>query len=65
MQNILTEDFGMRKIATKMVSRIFTDEQKHRQLHVSCDILNNAELFERVTTDKETLCFQNNPEAKR
>ena len=65
VQQIVKEDLGMRKISTKMVSRILTHDQKKRRLHISSDLLRNAETFDRVVTGDETWCFQYNPETKR
>jgi hypothetical protein len=35
VRQIVKEDFGMRKISTKMVSRILTHDQKQSRLHIS------------------------------
>jgi hypothetical protein len=42
-----------------------TDDQKQRRLHISSDLLHNAEMFDRVVTGDETRCFQYDPETKR
>jgi len=47
-----------------MVPRILTHVQK-RQLHISSDLLRNAEIFDRIITGDETWCFQYDPETKR
>jgi hypothetical protein len=47
-----------------MVPSILTDEQK-RWLHIPSDLLRNAEMFDRVITSDETLCFQYHPETKQ
>ena len=47
-----------------MVPRILTHVQK-RQLHISSDLLRNAEMFDRIITGDETWCFQYDPETKR
>jgi len=54
----------MRKISTQMVPRILIHDQKH-QLHISPDLLCNAEMFNRVITSDEMWCFQYDPETKR
>jgi predicted transcriptional regulator len=61
----LKEDLGMRKISTKMVPRIFTHDQEKRRLHISSDLLSNAEMFDKVITSDEKWCFQYDPETKR
>jgi len=48
----------MRKTSAKMVPRILTHDQKQRRLHISSDLLHNAEMFDRVITGDETWCFQ-------
>ena len=40
-----------------MVTQILTDEQKQYQLHISYDLLNNAEMFDRVITGDEIWCL--------
>ena len=62
---IVKEDLGMRKISTKIVPRILTHDQKQCRLHISSDLLSNAEMFDRVITGDETSCFQQDPETKR
>ena len=58
VRQIVKEDLGMRKISAKMVPRILTHDQKQRRrLHISSDILRNAEMFDRVITGGETWCF--------
>jgi hypothetical protein len=47
-----------------MVPQILTDDQK-RQLHISSNLLYNAEVFVRVITGGEMWCFQYEPERKR
>jgi len=58
VQQIVKEDLGMRKISTKMVPRILTHDQKQCRLHISSDLLCNAEMFGRVITGDETWRFQ-------
>jgi len=65
VRQIVKEDLGMRKISAKMVPRISTRDQKQRRLHISSDLLRNAEVFDRVITGDETWCFQYDPETKR
>jgi hypothetical protein len=47
-----------------MVPRILTHDQK-RRLHISSHLLRNAEMFDRVITGDETLCFQYDTETER
>ena len=53
VRQTVKEDLGMRKISTKMVPRILTHDQKQLRLHISSDLLRNAEMFDRVITGDE------------
>jgi hypothetical protein len=64
VRHIVKEDLGMRRISPKMLPRIMTHEQKQHQLHISSDLLRNAEMFDRVITGDETWCFQYDPVTK-
>jgi hypothetical protein len=44
----------MRKISSKIVPQILRDDQKQHRLHISSDLLYNAEMFARVITSDET-----------
>jgi len=55
----------MRKISAKTVPRILTHDQKQSWLHISSDLLRNAEMFGRVITGDDTWCFKYNTETKR
>ena len=55
----------MRKFSANMLPRILTHDQKQRRLHISSDLLRNAETFDRVITGDETWCFQDDPETTR
>ena len=65
VRQIVKEDLGMRKMSAKMVPRILTHGQKQRRLHISSDLLHNAEMFYWVITGDETWGFQYDPETKR
>jgi len=54
----------MRNISTQMVPRILTHDQK-RRLHISSDLLCNAEMSDRVIASNETWCFQYDLETKQ
>ena len=60
VRQIVKEDLGMRKISAKMVPQILkTHDQKQRQLHISSDLLCNAEMFDKVITGDEMTRKQN------
>jgi len=65
VRQIVKEDSGMRKFSANMLPRILTHDQKQRRLHISSDLLRNAETFDRVITGDETWCFQDDPETTR
>ena len=65
VQQIVKENLGMRKFSAEMMPRILTHDQKQRRLHISSDLLRNAELFGSVITGDEAWCFQYDPETKR
>jgi hypothetical protein len=46
MQQIITEDLEMRKVSTKMVPWILTEDQKQHRPHISIDLIHNEEMFE-------------------
>jgi histone-lysine N-methyltransferase SETMAR len=54
VRQIVKEDLGVRKISAKMVPRILTHDQKQRWLHISSDLLRNAEMSDKVNTGDET-----------
>ena len=66
---IITEELGMRKICTKMVPRLLTDEQKERRVEVCQDILTRLEtdpnLLGRTITGDESWIFEYDPFTKR
>jgi len=64
VRQIVKEDLGMRKFSANMLPRILTHEQKRRRLHISSDLLRNAEMFDRVITGDKTWFFQYDPETK-
>ena len=51
-RQIVKEDLRMRKTSTKRVSPILTHDQK-RRLHISSDLLCNAEMLDRFITGDE------------
>jgi hypothetical protein len=53
VRQIILDDLGMREISVKIVPRILTADQKQRWLHISSDLLHNAEMFYRVITGDE------------
>jgi histone-lysine N-methyltransferase SETMAR len=65
VRQMITEDLGMRKVSAKMVPRILTYDQKQSRLHISSDLLHNAEIFDRVITGDKMWCLQYDPETER
>jgi hypothetical protein len=58
VRQIVKKDLGTRNFSAKIVPRILTHDQIQRRLHISSDLLRNAEVFHRVITGDETWCFQ-------
>ena len=69
VRTILVATLGMRKVCSKMVPRLFTEEQKAQRLNACRDILQQMEadekLLENVITGDESWVFQYDPETKR
>lgn len=69
VRQILTNDFGMRKLCAKMVPKNLSAEQKQHRMDVAKDCLEQAEndptLLDRVITGDESWFFQYDPETKR
>lgn len=69
VRQILTNDFGMRKLCAKMVPKNLSAEQKQHRMDVAQDCLEQAEndptLMDRVITGDESWFFQYDPETKR
>ena len=47
----------MRKISANVVPRILENGQKQHRVHISSDLLRNAEMYDTVIIGDETLCF--------
>lgn len=69
VRQIITNDFGMRKLCAKMVPKNLTTEQKQHRMDVAEDCLEQVEndptLLDRVITGDESWFFQYDPETKR
>ena len=70
VRTILVDTLGMRKVYTKMVPRLLTEEQKALQLNAACqDILQQMEADEKllvnVITGNKSWVFQYDPETKQ
>jgi hypothetical protein len=46
VRQFITVNLGMRKFSAKTVPRILTNYQNQRRLHISSDLLHNAEMFD-------------------
>jgi histone-lysine N-methyltransferase SETMAR len=65
VRQFLKEDLGMGKFSAKIVPRILTDDWEQRGLHISSDLVHNADIFDRVIAGDETWGFRYDPETKR
>jgi len=69
VRQILTEEFGMRKICAKMVPRNLTEQQRDAWVSICAELLEQVEadpeLMEQVITDDKGWFFQYDPGTKR
>ena len=65
VRQIVKEDLGTRNFSAKIVPRILTHDQIQRRLHISFNLVSNADMFHRVITGDETWCFQYDSKQKR
>ena len=69
IQDILTEELGMRKICAKIVPKNLTNKQKENQRNVCLDLLecikNDENFFKHVITGNESWIFEYDPKTKR
>jgi len=69
VRKILTEDFAMKKLCAKMVSKNLLDEQKAHQMNIAQDCLKQVEsdptFLHRVITGDESWFFKYDHETKR
>ncbi|KAL4156088.1 hypothetical protein QTP88_000123 [Uroleucon formosanum] len=69
VKKILTDDLSMKKLCANMVPKNLLAEQKHVQMSISQDCLEQVEadptLLDRVITGDESWYFQYDPETKR
>lgn len=64
VRQFLTENSGMRKMFSKIVTRILIEKEKQRQLHYSFDLSNIAVILAGSLPGAESRCFQYEPENK-
>jgi [histone H3]-lysine36 N-dimethyltransferase SETMAR len=69
IQEILTEDLNMKRIAAKWVPRLLNDDQKQKRLDVCRDLQNQIQsdpnFLKKVITGDETWIFAYDPETKQ
>ena len=69
VRTILTDNLGMRKVCTKMVPKLLSDDHKEHRVNVCRNILETIdeepEFLGKVITGDETWVFQYDPETKR
>lgn len=69
VRTILTERLGMRKVCSRMVPRILTDDQKQKRVEICSAVLEkirtSPKFLDLVITGDETWVFQYDPETKR
>ena len=62
-QRMLMEDLNMKRVSTKFVSRLLTEDQKNN--HLREQVGNNPQILSKVVTRDETWCYGYNPETKQ
>ena len=67
--SIITENLEMRKVCTKMVPKLLSEDQKQQRVTVCQDIIeclkDDPDLLRRVITDDESWIFEYDPKTKR
>ena len=67
--SIITENLEMRKVCTKMVPKLLSEDQKQQRVTVYQDIIerlkSDPDLLGRVIPGNESWIFEYNPETKR
>jgi len=68
-QRVLTEEFGMHRVAVKFVPRILTADEKQQRVNVCTELrqlVSNDETFLfRIITGDESWVYGNDPETKQ
>ena len=66
---MLMEDFNMKRVSTKFVPQLLTEDQKNNRLNVCYNLReqvgNNPQILSKVVTEDEAWCYGYNPETKQ
>jgi len=66
---MLTEDLNMKRVSTKFIPRLLTEDQKNNRLNVCYNLReqvgNNPQILSKVVTRDETWCYSYDPETKQ
>ena len=66
---ILMEDLGKRKVASRFVLHALSDDQRHEHVHYAKDIIKtarrNKNFLNSIVAEDETRCFRHDPTTKR
>jgi len=69
IRQILVEDLGKRKVASRFVPHSLSGDQRHERVRYAKDIirtaLRNKNLLNSIVAEDETLCFRHDPTTKR
>jgi len=68
IRQILVEDLGKRKVASRFVPRSLSDDQRHERVQYAKDIIKtarrNKNFFNSIVAQDETWCFRYDPTTK-
>jgi len=69
IRQILVEDLGKRKVASRLVPHASSDDQRHKRVQYAKDIIKiprrNKNFLNSIVADNETWCFRYAPTTKR
>ena len=69
IRQILLEDFGKRKVASRFVPHSLSDDQRHERVQYAKDIIKtarrNKNFLNSIVAEDETWCFRYDPTTKR
>ena len=69
IRQILVENFGKRKVASRFVPHALSDDQRHERIQYAKDIIKtvrrNKKFLNSIVAEDETRCFRYDPTTKR
>jgi len=69
VRQILVEDLGKRKVASRFVPHALSDDQRHERVQYAKGVIKtarrNKNFLNSIVAEDETWCFRNDPTTKR